>query len=146
MENKEKLDVLGSPAVLAHISMLQGIINKMSGNCTNCKTWTVTVVAALMVLLVDKDVLIPHHWICLIPVVLFYFLDCFYLGMERLCISAQKKFLDDVAKENYIDKLYKVEGVSGAKLRLLSTINATISFSTTPFYLFVAIIVLFFGR
>lgn len=145
MDNKEKLEILGSPAVQVHINMLQGVINKMSGNCVSCKQWTVTIVAAMLVLLVDKKMQIPNAWICLIPVVLFYYLDCYYLGLERLCISAQKTFIKNVADNDFVEHLYILEDASGFCVRLCSTIRAINSFSTTPFYLIVAIIVLFFG-
>ena len=72
MDKEKKLEVLKNSAVQAHISMLQGIINRMAGNSANCKNWTVTLVAAMLVLLVDKDMQIPNAWICLIPVALFY--------------------------------------------------------------------------
>ena len=47
MDNNNKLEVLENSAVQAHISMLQGIINRMAGNSANCKNWTVTLVAAM---------------------------------------------------------------------------------------------------
>ena len=81
MDNNNKLEILENSAVQAHISMLQGIINRMAANSANCKTWTVTLVAAMLVLLVDKEMKIPNAWVCLIPIVLFYFLDCYYLGL-----------------------------------------------------------------
>ena len=40
---------------------------------------------------------IPNAWICLIPIGLFYLLDCYYLGLERLCISSQKSFLERIS-------------------------------------------------
>ncbi len=145
MDSNKKLEILGSSVVQTHISMLQGIINKMSENCVNCKNWTVTIVAAMMILLVDKDMNIPNAWICLIPVGLFFFLDCYYLALERMCIAAQKKFLSNIETDSYINNLYKIDEISGFWLRLYSTVKAIRSFSTTPFYLIVAIVVLFFG-
>ena len=107
MDKEKKLEVLKNSAVQAHISMLQGIINRMAGNSANCKNWTVTLVAAMLVLLVDKDMQIPNAWICLIPVALFYLLDCYYLGLERLCISSQKAFLERIYNnEEYVENLY----------------------------------------
>lgn len=47
------LQKMESSAVQAHVSMLQGIINRMANNSANCKTWTITIVAAMLVLLVD---------------------------------------------------------------------------------------------
>lgn len=147
MDSNKKLEVLESPAVQSHISMLQGIINRMAGNSANCKNWTVTLVAAMLVLLVDKNMQIPNAWICLIPMGLFYLLDCYYLGLERLCISSQKSFLERISNnEDCAENLYKVEELKDKYDQIRNTIKAMASVSTTPFYLIVAIVVLFFGH
>lgn len=140
-----KLDALESSAVQAHISLLQGIINRMANNSANCKTWTITIVAAMLVLLVDKNFNIPNAWVCFIPIVLFYLVDCYYLGLERLCIKSQKNFIAKVSNGNFINELFVVNELSGFCAQLCSTIKATASFSTTPFYLIVALFVLFFS-
>ena len=147
MDNNNKLEVLENSAVQAHISILQGIINRMAGNSANCKNWTVTLVAAMLVLLVDKNMQIPNAWICLIPVALFYLLDCYYLGLERLCISSQKAFLERIHNnKDCVENLYKVEELKDRCDQICNTVKAMNSFSTTPFYLIVAIVVFFFGR
>ncbi len=145
MKDCNKLEIMESPAVQAHISMLQGVINRMAGNSANCKNWTITLVAAMLVLLVDKDILIPNAWICLIPIGLFFLLDCYYLGLERICISAQKEFLEGITGDSYIDSLYRIDSLSDFCAQLSSTFKAVKSISTTPFYLIVAIVVLFLG-
>lgn len=146
MDNKKKLEVLEISAVRTHISMLQGIINRMAANSANCKNWTVTLVAAMLVLLVDKNMQIPNAWICLVPIALFYLLDCYYLGLERLCIASQNKFLKRIYNdEDYIESLYKVEGLKDKCKQFCNTIKAMNSVSTTLFYLIVAIAVLLLG-
>ena len=138
MDNKKKLEVLEISAVQSHISMLQGIINRMAANSANCKNWTVTLVAAMLVLLVDKNMQIPNAWICL--------LDCYYLGLERLCIASQNKFLKRIYNdEDYIESLYKLEGLKDKCKQFCNTIKAMNSVSTTLFYLIVAIAVLLLG-
>ena len=147
MDNNNKLEVLENSAVQSHISMLQGIINRMAGNSANCKNWTVTLVAAILVLLVDKEMQLPNAWLCLIPVGLFYLLDCYYLGLERVMIKSQKDFLDKLSKdENYVDQIYRVGALGGRYTQLSNTIKAMCSPSTTPFYLIVALVILFFGK
>lgn len=140
-----KLEKLESPAILAHISMLQDIINRMANNSANCKTWTITIVAAMLVLLVDKSYNIPNAKVCFIPVALFYLIDCYYLGLERLCIKSQKNFVQKVLKGDFADDPFTVKELSGRCTQLCSTIKATVSFSTTPFYLIVAAFILFFS-
>lgn len=147
MNNSKRLEVFESSAVQSHISMLQGLINRMAGNSANCKNWTITLVAAMLVLLVDKKMQLPNAWLCLIPVGLFYLLDCYYLGLERIVIKSQKDFLNKLSKKlNYVNQLYRVEPLRIRCAQLCNTIKAMWSPSTTPFYLIVALVVLFFGR
>ena len=145
MDCNTKLEVLENSAVQFHISMLQGIINRMANNSANCKTWTVTLVTAMLVLLLEKKIKLPNPWISLIPVVLLYLLDCYYLCLERITISVQNTFLGSLSKESeeYIDLLYKVEGLGLRRTRLRGMIKALISLSTLPFYILVAMIVFY---
>ena len=100
----------------------------------------------MLVLLVDKNMQIPNAWICLVPIALFYLLDCYYLGLERLCIASQNKFLKRIYNdEDYIESLYKVEGLKDKCKQFCNTIKAMNSVSTTLFYLIVAIAVLLLG-
>ena len=139
------LSRLESPAVQGYISMLQGIINRMAGNSASCKTWTVTLVTAMLVLLVDKQIQLPNPLLCLIPVVLLYLLDCYYLGLERITISIQEEFFSSLSKEtaDYIDLLYKVDERGQIGAQLYNMLKAIFSISTMPFYLLVASIVLY---
>ena len=145
MNCNKKLEVLENSAVQFHISMLQGIINRMANNSANCKTWTVTLVTAMLVLLLEKKIKLPNPWISLIPVVLLYLLDCYYLCLERITISVQNTFLGSLSKESeeYIDLLYKVGGLGLRRTRLCGMIKALISLSTLPFYILVAMIVFY---
>ena len=147
MSNNHQLARLDSPAVQGYISMLQGIINRMAGNSANCKNWTVTLVAAILVLLVDKKMQLENAWLCLIPVGLFYLLHCYYLGLERATIKIQKEFLDKLSKdEKYVDQIYRVGALGDRCTQLLNALKATYSPSTAPFYLIVVLVVLLFGK
>lgn len=133
-------------AVQAHIAMLQGIISRMANNSANCKTWAVTIIAAMLVLIADKNMGFTDIWICYIPVALFFLLDCYYLGLERVFIKDQENFLQKVPSGNYADDLYVIKGLPKFGGQLRSTINAMKSFSTTPFYGFIALFIFILGR
>ncbi len=66
-----------------------------------------------------------------------------------MCIASQNEFLEKVKNGNdYIDSLYKMEAIKDNCEQLCNTIQAMKSFSTTPFYLIVAIVaivLLYFG-
>lgn len=134
------------PAVQAHIAMLQGIISRMANNSANCKTWAVTIIAAMLVLIVDKNMDFTNVWICYLPVGLFFFLDCYYLGLERTFIKKQNSFLDKVPAGNYADELYVIKDLPKFCGQLGNTFNAMRSFSTTPFYGLIAVFIFILGR
>ena len=73
-----------SAGVIAHINVLQGIINRMADNSKSCKQWCILVVSAIFTLSTkDMDIQSRLFEISLIPLVMFCFLDCYYLLQER---------------------------------------------------------------
>jgi hypothetical protein len=146
MTNMSDLKNKDCPAVQAHVTMLQGIISRMANNSANCKTWAVTIIAAILVLIADKNMGFTDIWICYIPIALFFLLDCYYLGLERAFIKEQNSFLQKVPSGNYADDLYVVKGLPKFCGQLWHTIKATISFSTTPFYGLIALFIFILGR
>ncbi|MDD4968025.1 MAG: hypothetical protein PHT07_01205 [Paludibacter sp.] len=142
------LDTKANTAVVAHINMQQGIINRMAANSASCKTLTITILAAILVLLADKKLCICNMWIAYIPVALFFFLDCFYLGLERGFTKKQAELIAKINNGTDISKdIFLVKDKSGDKFwvviwatikkffkQLINTLGAIISFSTLPFY------------
>ncbi len=133
------------PAVQAHISMMQNIISRMANNSANCKTWAITIIAAMLVLIVDKNSGFKNIWICYIPVSLFFFLDCYYLGLERLFIKKQEEFLTKVESGIYVEELYTIKGISNFGTQFCATLKSIISFSTLPFYGLVVLFIYILG-
>jgi hypothetical protein len=71
-----------SPAVIAYINLLQGIINRLANNSASCKTWCLALVGAVLSLAGAMHV--PGiATFALVPVVIFGFLDAMYLAQER---------------------------------------------------------------
>jgi hypothetical protein len=65
-----------------YLEQLQAVITRMAGNSAHCKTMSITILSALLVLLASTKML-EYIWVCLIPVALFYFLDSYYLHLEQ---------------------------------------------------------------
>lgn len=143
--SNDRLSRLERPAVQGYLSMLQGIINRMAGNSASCKTWTVTLVTALLALQAKAEVHLSYPLLCLIPIVLLYLLDCYYLGLGRITIRIQTEFLRNLGTKGYIHRAYKLKRLANPRLQLWNMMKAAKSFSTTPFYLFIALIVLALG-
>ena len=81
-----------SPAVQAHLTMMQGVIHRMAENSRSCKVWCVTLVAGVLVL-VARTGEPQHALIALVPTLLFLFLDSYYLALERSFIRSQNAFV-----------------------------------------------------
>ena len=71
-----------SEAVHSYLSAIQSTVNRMATNSASCKTWCITAVSALLVAGVDKGH-VEVVRVLLVPVVIFGFLDAYYLGLER---------------------------------------------------------------
>ena len=81
-----------SPAIQTHLTIMQGVINRMAENSRACKVWCVTLVAATLVL-VARTGEPQHALIALVPTLLFLFLDSYYLALERAFIRSQNAFV-----------------------------------------------------
>lgn len=91
MENENKLK---------HLEMIQGIINRMASNSFALKGWAVTLVAGIFAL-ASKDSDKIYFLIAYVPIVVFWFLDSYYLLQERLFRSLYGKVRQ--LPENKID-------------------------------------------
>ncbi|MCY4474555.1 MAG: hypothetical protein OXC83_03875 [Chloroflexi bacterium] len=76
--------------IRTHLSMMQDVISRMAENSRACKTWAVTLVAAILVVVArfgtsdDQSAFgAQAAWIALVPTVLFWLLDSYYLALER---------------------------------------------------------------
>lgn len=142
------------PEAIAHIELLQGIINRMAGNSANCKTWAVTLIVAVFALSDTEGW--TRFYICLGATLIFFFLDCFYLGLERRFVSLQRIFVrkmygESIKKEELdtigIDvssiKPFKIEE-STWQNQLKGLLRGMCSISTTPFYFILGLLPLIF--
>jgi len=81
-----------STSVQMHLQIMQNVIQRMSANSASCKTWCITIVSAILVLVADKAkpglVLLA-----LLPTFLFLALDVYYLAMEKAFRSSYNSFV-----------------------------------------------------
>ena len=77
-----------------YLQFLQNNISRMNTNSTQAKGWCIAIVAALLAIFAEtKNSL--FLWICLIPIVLFCFLDALYLQQEHKFIGMYNDFIRD---------------------------------------------------
>ena len=129
-----------SSAVQTHLTIMQGVINRMAENSRSCKVWCVTLVAATLVL-VARTGEPQHALIALVPTLLFLFLDSYYLALERAFIRSQNTFVGKLHRgELKSADVYRVVPM-GMGWRLVGQCLLG-SVSIWPFYLLVAVTVL----
>lgn len=68
---------------IRHLEMIQNIINRMSTNSFTLKGWAVTLLVGILALS-NKDTEKMYFLIGYVPIVVFWWLDSFYLLQEKL--------------------------------------------------------------
>jgi len=123
-----------SGAVQSYLTILQGVINRMSSNSAGCKTWCITIVSAITVVIAGKSK--PSLvLVALVPILLFFFLDSYYLGLELRFRESYNKFIKKLhSGEATLEDLYILNPSGGGAKPIASTFNAAVSFSIWPFY------------
>lgn len=135
-----------------YVNLLQENITRMANNSANCKAWLVAIITGVFAIS-GKAESIDVMPIIYIALGAFYFLDCFYLGQERLMRDAEKVFISKVRKnaddvKDYLfsfkpEKLSQTTDTWKQKFvlffkhvgkQLWSTIKGMFSWSTTLFY------------
>ena len=97
-----------SSAVQAHLSIMQGVIQRMAENSRSCKLWCTTLVSATLVL-VARTGEPQHALIALAPTLLFLFLDTYYLALERAFIKSYSVFVSKLHGDELASSdVYKV--------------------------------------
>ena len=76
-----------------YIEMLQCNIERMASNSANCKTWMLTIVSALMALQCSITDLNGWIFLVVLPILLFWYLDVYYLHLERGMRNRQTAFM-----------------------------------------------------
>lgn len=131
----EKTDLIlhESPAVIKHLEILQGIISRMAGNSASCKTWALTIITGITAFAIQNQS-IPI-WTSLIPAIMFFALDVFYLGIEIKFRDIQKVFVQKVSSNTLTPvDIYMFENDGSSLIRLKYIWGGIKSFSTFFFY------------
>ena len=126
-----------SASIQVHLTIMQDVIQRMAANSSSAKTWCVTLVSAVLVIVADKGK--PQYaWIAILPTIAFAALDMYYLALEKGFRRSYNAFIDKLhANSLKTSDLYSVE-LSGSFARLLY--ESIQSFSIWGFYVSMAIL------
>lgn len=126
-----------------HLMMQQDIINRMANNSSNCKAWLITIVAALTALQITQETIHSYGWLMIIICLMFWYLDAFYLAIERLHRDNERNFVSELKKENFsIEELIYCFSTKGNN-KLMLTLKAMWSTSCFPFYIILIGLIVF---
>ncbi|MBN4061223.1 hypothetical protein JYU15_02175 [bacterium AH-315-I18] len=132
-----------SPSVLSYLVTLQGVISRMSANSASCKTWCITLVSAILVAVADKK-LPDYVWIALIPTLLFFFLDAYYLGLEKGFRSRYNNYIEKLhANSATLQDTFVVSLECGQRCVLCLFVTGLRSVSVWPFYFVLLSLIVF---
>ncbi|MGA2141690.1 MAG: hypothetical protein ABSG94_04630 [Brevinematales bacterium] len=123
------------------LDYLQSIISRMASNSTNCKTWTITISAALLAFfLQDKSKILSwNKYYILLILIPFLFLDIYYLAFEK---HFRNLFNDQIKLYNEQKNiLVEIKGPKGFVKNIKLLLSSSVSFSVWGFYILSAFII-----
>jgi len=139
MSTDQKQDPWNSEGVQAHLTITQSVIQRMSTNSASCKAWCIGLVSAILVVVVDKTAS-NLATIALLPTALFFFLDSYYLALEKGFIAGYNKFIDKLHKRKIeAADLYAIKPEGNL---ITQFVSAALSLSIWPFYLTLLAVIL----
>ncbi|MDE0502702.1 MAG: hypothetical protein OXI86_01385 [Candidatus Poribacteria bacterium] len=132
----------GTEKVVEHLKITQAVINRLGRNSFLVKSWSMTIIAAAMVLIAKHEVENPNFVLALVfPVVGFWILDGYFLWQERLFRKVYDKvrvqpdtdFQMDVAKHRGKPKCSWVSAIFSVTLVIFYLIE--IAFTAFLFFI-----------
>jgi hypothetical protein len=131
-----------SPSVQSYLTILQSVISRMASNSAACKTWCVSLVSAIVVIIADKGK--PDFvWVSVIPIALFFFLDLYYLSLERLFREVYNDFIRKLhIGTAMVEDVFSIAPKTGTSLKSLHILKSCGSIAIWPFYTLLAVMLL----
>lgn len=124
---------------VAYLAQLQSNIERMHEASKSCKNFCTGLVTATITVAVATKIG-GVATVGFLPTLVFFFLDSFYLGIERNFISLYRAHVSRVRNGNQSGEGLFVVGFSeGWFARPKSTLKAAFSFSIWPFYTIVLV-------
>jgi hypothetical protein len=119
---------------IAYLQTLQQVIARMHSASQTSKQVCVGVVTALIAFAATTKSPLTAL-IALVPIVVLWFLDCFYLSIERDLVSRYSGYVSSLHQGNADYETHRIEFNNRWWWRPVRTAAAALSFSIWPFYL-----------
>ncbi len=136
--------------IRAHLAMMQSVITRMAENSRACKTWAVTLVAAILVVGArfgtssDETAFGPEAaLIALVPAILFWVLDSYYFALERAFRESYNGFVTRLhVGELKGDEVFKIVPSGSIRIGMFTCLWR---FATVPFYAVLGVVIIVFA-
>lgn len=119
MENKESL----KEYMIKEIELIQDIIKRMAFNSFMIKGWAVTLVVVTLLLKGTEEY---HVWLAFIPLLVFWFLDAYFLWQERMYRKLYEWVINNRLKtEEYLFDMnaYRFKDKVSSRVRIMLSIT-----------------------
>ena len=130
MDSKAQSTPVSEVMIHFHLESMRSVIERMAANSESSKTWCISLVSAIIVVVSEEKT--PRLiWLALLPTIMFFVLDVYYLSLERGFRASYSKFVKKLRNSSLgLDDLYLFDpGDVGDQV-----IKAISSFSIWPFY------------
>ena len=127
-----------SSSVHIHLGLVQAVIQRMASNSASCKTWCITLVAGILIVVADKGKP-AYALIAVIPTFLFLALDTYYLALELRFRDAYNDFVGKVHKKQLVATDFYEITPKGSLCK--SFASSLCSFSIWPFYVMLGLMI-----
>lgn len=121
---------------MKHLEFVQGAITRMSSNSFSMKGWMITILAAFLAVFAgSKDLNELYLFIAIIPTLLFWILDSYYLLLEK----KYRRLFDDVIAD------IKTDFDMNANAYYICFCKVMLSKTEWPLYLIIIVMLLISG-
>lgn len=81
--NENKKQNNHGPNKIAHLQMIQGVVDRMGGNLFYLKGWVITLLAGIFVVSSSLDISVWFYGLFIVLLMLFWYFDGYFLSLER---------------------------------------------------------------
>lgn len=90
-----------------YLQMLHDVIARMATNSANCKTWLISLITGFLAISVGIETLRSWIWLLFLPIGMFWYLDQWYLSLERAFRNRERSFLNALLIDKNSDDEYQ---------------------------------------
>ena len=122
-----------------HLKMIEDIITRMASNSFQLKGWAISLISAILVFANLKNET-SFIWVAVLPIIVFWILDAFYLQLER-----KYRELYKMVQQDYINNTNKVSifDMNTNNIKVCCLFCIMFSRSVVPIYLVILIATIF---